>query len=108
MDHTEDLYLIEDINAQYNTITLDDDPFEIKQKRESAFINLSWNRLVTDSHDLYDFSHSNLAPSSMIRGYLIQLDEVGKSYTRQVKKATDVLTELGGIGKSVGVAFIVL
>ena len=44
----------------------------------------------------------------MIRGYLIQLDEVGKSYTRQVKKATDVLIELGGIGESVGVAFLVL
>ena len=71
MDHADETFIIEDMHAEYNTISLDDDPFNVFPKRESAFINLVWNRVVIDKYNSYDFSQANIAPKNMIRAYLL-------------------------------------
>ena len=43
----------------------------------------------------------------MIRAYHFQLDEVGEVNTRKMKDAMDIVVDLGGISKFLGVVFAI-
>lgn len=88
---------------------INDDPWEVLPLRTTSFLNLRWNRDLTDSiYGGYNIDDSNVMAEDYIRMYLISMNNVGLAYERRILTVNEVVGNLGGLaGSIVGIlAFI--
>lgn len=60
-----------EIYAIHNKLTINDDPWELSEKRELEFINLELKKTLTDAVFKYDFIESNIMSKELIKTYLV-------------------------------------
>lgn len=102
-------FLLDEIKVEYNSIRINDDPWEISAPRTQSFLNLRWDRDLKDNINAgYDVSEANVEPEDLVRLYLFSMDNVGYAYERKILTVNEVLGNLGGLaGTVIGlVAFV--
>lgn len=92
---------MDEVLVQYNSIRINDDPWELSELRKTDFLNLEWSRNLVDRVANYDMSGSNIEPEDVIRSYLFSMDNIGTAYERRIQTVNAVLGNLGGLAGTV-------
>lgn len=86
-----------DLNVQLNILEIYDDFIMSEDFRDTDFLNIAEGKLSYEYNDMFNYDEANIIGTSLIRGYMFSLDNVGIVYERRIMTADDYLGLLGGL-----------